>query len=132
MRLIEGRKLNGVAGADITRGVPCKVNISSIVSVTPYTGSAPSTNDVVVLADKLEDKPYGQIPATIKSGDKVIYAYQGLFEYNDGTLAAAVKEGDLVEWTTTGVQKLSAGRRAGYVAGVSGKTVLIQFDGLNK
>lgn len=130
MRLIEGRKLNGVAGADITRGVPCKVDISSIISVTPYT-AAPS-NQVVVLADKLEDKPYGQIPATINSGDKVIYAYQGLFEYNDGTLAAAVKEGDLVEWTATGVQKLASGQRAGYVAGVSGKTVLIQFDGLNK
>ena len=129
MRLIEGRKLNGVAGADITRGVPCKVNISSIVSVTPYT-SAPNS-EVVVLVDKLEDKPYGQIPVTIKSGDKVIYAYQGLFEYNDATLAAAVKEGDLVEWTTTGVQKLTSGQRAGYVAGVSGKTVLIQFDGLN-
>jgi len=127
MRLIEGRKLNGVAFTDITRGVPCKRG--SDTSIIAFT-SAPNS-EAVVLVDKLEDNPYGNIPATISKDDKVIYAYQGLFEYNDATLAAAVVVGDIVEWTATGVQKLASGQRAGYVAGVSGKTVLIQFDGLN-
>jgi len=117
MRLIEGRKLNGVAFTDITRGVPCKRG--SDTSIIAFT-SAPNS-EAVVLVDKLEDNPYGNIPATISKDDKVIYAYQGLFEYNDATLAAAVVVGDIVEWTATGVQNLHQVRERDMLLGFQEK-----------
>jgi len=129
MRLIEGeRKISAIADGAIALGSPCTytpaTNSVAILSGDPIAGA------IVCMVDRVEDRDGYAVPGAIADGDKVIFAFRGLYEVNDATLAAAVVAGDLVEFTETGFQKESTGLRAGYVAGVSGSTVLIQFNGI--
>lgn len=133
MRLIEAkRRLSGVAGADIAMGQPCFVTYTGDKAVlNPVTpGEAITDKERIAMVDKVEAVAYNEVPATIKEGDEVIFSFQGTYEINDSDLAGDVKLGEYVEWTHEGFQKLDDGFVAGYVVGINGATVLVEYDGL--